>query len=249
MKNTIRNISVPISAFIIILGFWSLITYFFKIPRWVLPNPIAIFQTMFVHFDEFSFHIWVSFRSIIVGFLIAIPLGIIIAGLMSNFKILDKTFSPYIIFLVTTPIVTLVPLLMVWFGFGWEIRVIAISIQVMAIINLNASASFNNVPLLRLELMKSLRANRIQTFFRAVLPSALPEVFTGLKLGAIFAVITDISAEFVGGDSGLGNQIIKYSQYIKTEYAFSCIFFTGIIGIMLYLFVSLVEKLVIRWKI
>lgn len=86
---------------------------------------------------------------------------------------------------------------MFFLGFGIEARILAVVIQSFAIVNMNSATGFLNVELLRHELMQSLRANRLQTFTRVVFPSALPDVFTGMKLCGIFATTACI-VEFLG---------------------------------------------------
>lgn len=251
MKRTTKTTSIlaPVVTFFIIFGLWELAILIFKIPRWILPGPIAIFNTMIVKFADFWPNIWVSMQTIFIGFIFAVPIGIVLAGIITNFKTLAAALDPFIIFLVVTPLITLVPLLMYFLGFGIEVRILAVIIQSFAIVNMNAATGFANVELLRMELMQSVRANRLQTFSRVVLPSALPDVFTGMKLCGIFATTACISVEYVGGNKGLGSQIIRHTQYIATEKAFACIFFVAVIGIILYMLVSLLEKAIIRWKI
>ncbi|MGM8212236.1 ABC transporter permease [Virgibacillus sp. W0430] len=248
-KTYLTNLLPPIVMFFIIFGSWEIMVNQLEIERWILPGPIAIFNSMIVSFSDFLPHILVTIQTISIGFIIAIPLGIFLAALLSNFQYLDFSVSPFVILLVTTPLISLVPLLMMWFGYGLSVKVIAVIIQAFPIIMLNSATGFINVDNLRLELMKSLASTRSQTFFRAVFPSALSEVFTGIKLGGIFGTIAAVTAEFVGGNTGLGSQIIKYTQYIKTEEAFACILFVAIIGTVLYGLISLMEKLIIRWEI
>lgn len=245
----ITHILAPIVMFFIIFGLWEAATVVLKVPRWIIPGPIAIFTAMVEGFSDISPHLWISLQTIFVGFIIAVPLGIILAAFITNFKLLAVALDPYIIFLVVTPLITLMPLLMYFLGFGIEVRILAVVIQSFAIVNMNSATGFLNVELLRHELMQSLRANRLQTFSRVILPSALPDVFTGMKLCGIFATTACISVEYIGGNKGLGSQIIRYTQFINTEKAFACIFFVAIIGILLYTLISLLEKLVIKWKI
>lgn len=245
----IAHIAAPIVMFFIIFGLWELSITIFSIPRWILPGPISIFTSMVTSFSAILPHLLVSIQTIFIGFLVAVPLGIILAALITNFRLLAVALDPYIIFLVVTPLITLVPLLMYFLGFGIEVRILAVIIQSFAIVNMNSATGFLNVELLRHELMQSLRANRLQTFSRVVFPSALPDVFTGMKLCGIFATTACISVEYVGGNQGLGSQIIRYTQFINTEKAFACIFFVAIIGITLYMLITLLERLVIKWKI
>jgi len=243
------NLIAPFIMFLVIFGTWELLIIALDIPRWILPGPIAIFQTMVKSFMEFLPHILVSMETIFVGFIIAVPIGIIFALLIVNFNLLAVTADPYIIFLVVTPLITLVPLLMYFFGFGIGVRILAVIIQSFAIVLMNSVTGFLNVESLKLELMQSLRANRVQTFLNVLFPAALPDVFTGMKLAGIFATMACISVEYIGGNEGLGSQIIRHTQFINTEKAFSCIFFVAIIGITLYMLITLLERLSIRWKI
>lgn len=245
----ISGIVAPLVMFVVIFGMWEVLIKIFEVPRWILPGPVAIFKTMVVNFNEFLPHILISAQTILIGFIIAVPLGILLASIITNYKVLAVALDPYIVFLVVTPLITLVPLLMYFLGFGIEVRILAVIISSFAIVNMNAATGFSNVAMIRMELMQSLRANRIQAFTKAILPSALPDVFTGMKLCGIFATTACISVEYVGGNKGLGSQIIRHTQFIATEKAFACIFFVAVIGITLYTFISLLEKRIIRWKI
>jgi NitT/TauT family transport system permease protein len=245
----ISSFLAPIVMLFIIFGLWQFAITSFGIPRWILPNPISIINAMFGSFSNFAPHIWISIATIVCGFIVAVPLGILMATFITNFKLIDTTLSPYIILLVTTPLITLVPLLMLWFGFGIEVKMLAVVIQAFPIVMMNSATGFNNVEPIRIELMRSLSASRFQIFIMAILPSALPDVFTGIKLASIFATITAVTAEVIGGNIGIGSQIIKYSQYMKTEEAFACIFFCAIIGTSFYGLISLLEKKIVRWKI
>jgi NitT/TauT family transport system permease protein len=234
--------------FIILFSIWELIVKVMEIPKWLLPGASDIFKAMIVNFPAYWPHIWTSFITILTGFLIAVPVGILLAALVTNFDIVNAALSPYVIFLVTTPLITLVPLLMLWIGFGIETRILTVVIQSFAIINMNACTGFLNVPIIRKELMQSMGANRLQMFVHVIFPTALPDVFTGFRLATIFATTACISAEYVGGNKGLGSQIIKYSQFLKTTDSFACIFYVAVIGIIFYGLVGLVQKRVIRWK-
>lgn len=248
-REKLVGIIAPLVMFITLFALWEIILKVFEIPRWIIPGPIAIFKSMVVNFSDFWPHIWMSMITIFTGFAIAVPIGILLAALITNYKLINAALDPYIIFLVVTPLVTLVPLLMFFLGFGINVRIIAVIIQSFAIVNMNAATGFNNVERVRLELMQSLRANRIQAFSRVIFPSSLPDVFTGIKLCGIFATTACVSVEYVGGNEGLGSQIIKYTQFMGTEKAFACIFFVAIIGISLYSLISLAEKKIIKWSI
>jgi len=248
-KNRNTDILAPIVLFAILYGLAELFIYAFSIPRWIIPTPTRIFATFFMDFGSIIMpQMITTLSAILIGYVIAVPLGIIVAAFLTQFKILDMAFSPYVIMLVTTPLIALVPLLMIWLGFGINVKIIAVIIQTFPIVMMNSATGFGNVDELKLEFMKALGATRRKTFMKVILPNSLPHVFTGLKLGCIFATITAISAEFVGGNSGLGWKISVSTSYIQTDVAFACILTVALISILFYTAVSMAEKIVVKWK-
>ncbi len=248
-KNKIIGVVAPILTFLLIFGCWEIVVRSLNIPQWLLPAPSGIFVSMFVNFGDMWPHIVMTFSTVFIGFICAVPIGILLAAIITNYRIVNAALSPYIIFLVTTPLIIIVPLLMLFMGYGMNVRVVTVIIQSFAIVNMNSCTGFLNVPVIRHELMQSLGANKVQTFMRAVLPTAAPDVFTGIRLASIFATTACISAEYVGGNTGLGSQIIKYSQFLKTTESFACIFYVTIIGLIVYGLICLAEKKVVYWKI
>lgn len=249
LKDKVINTLAPVIMFLLVFGFWEIMVRASGTPRWLLPAPSAIFVSMFVNFGEFWPHILRTLQTVFIGFIIAVPVGLLLASLITNFKVVNAALSPYIIFLVTTPLITLVPLLMLWMGYGVEVRIVTVIIQSFAIVNMNSCTGFLNVPIIRTELMQSLGSTRIQNFFHSILPTAMPDVFTGIRLASIFATTSCISAEYVGGNEGLGSQIIKNSQFLRTTESFACIFYVTLIGLALYGIISYAQKKVIYWKI
>ena len=242
------NIFAPVLLMLVIFAIWQALVVAFKIPIWAVDTPIGVFTQLFTKFDQILPHALISARTLYTGYIIGVAVGIVLGGIMSNFPIVDKALSPYVIFLVCTPLMTLVPLMMIWLGFGLLPKIIAVILQTFPIVMMNTATGFANVDIERKELMMSMKAGRIATFFRVLVPSALPYIFTGMKLGCIFATTTTIAVEFIGGNTGLGSQIIKHTQYMRTGLAFACIFAVAIISIALYGIVTLGERYAVRWK-
>jgi len=242
------NVLAPVILLLIIFALWQALVVALKIPIWAVDTPIGVFTQLFTKFDQILPHAWISIKTLFSGYVIGVAIGIVLGGILSNFPIVDKALSPYVIFLVCTPLMTLVPLMMIWLGFGLLPKIIAVILQTFPIVMMNTATGFANVDIERKELMMSMKASRIATFFRVLVPSALPNIFTGMKLGCIFATTTTIAVEFVGGNTGLGSQIIKHTQYMRTGLAFACIFTVAIISIALYGLVTLGEKYAVRWK-
>lgn len=248
-RDLIINIAAPLAMFVILFGGWQLFVMAFKVPVFLLPGPVVIIQRMIEDYNEIIPHFIVSFQTVMVAFVFAVTFGIMFAFVITNYSLLNSILSPFIILAVTTPLITLMPLLMIAFGFGTKVRMLAVFIQAFPIVNMNAATGYLNTPNIRLELMKSLGASKLQTFKEAVFPSAIVDVFTGVKLCAIFSVTATIGVEFSSSSEGLGSRILYYTDFYKADLAFACIFYVAIIGVFLYSAVLMAEKLIVKWKI
>lgn len=247
-KKRITSIVAPLVTFLLAFGFWEIMCRVKDIPKWFLPAPTDIIKAMVLNFGEYWPHILVTLEVVLVGFLITIPVGLLLATLITSSPIVSAALSPYVTFLVTTPMICLIPLLMLMLGYGLTLRITVVVIQSFAIINMNACTGFLNVPTMRKELMQSMGASRVKTYFKMSLPSAATDIFTGIQLAAIMATTGCISVEYNAGNTGLGSQIIKYSQYMKVADSFACIFYVMIIGIFLYALVTFAQKKIVSWK-
>jgi ABC-type nitrate/sulfonate/bicarbonate transport system permease component len=238
----------PMVLLVAFLMFWEIGVAVSGVSRTILPAPHAIFIEMAKNFSRDIWpHMVFTLEVILTGYVVAIPLGILIAAVCSQFKLLTQAITPIIILLVVTPMITMVPLFMLWMGFDSKVRIIVVILQAAPIILLNTLTGFKTVENSKIELMRSMGATRMQTFIKVKFPNALPQVFTGLKLGCIFATIAAMSADIAGGKIGLGYRIQQYSGLIMTEMAFGTIIIVALIGIILFQVVAMIEKKVILW--
>lgn len=233
----------------LLFGGLELVVRAAHINRIVLPTPSAIVAGVAESFaDDIWPHFIYNFKVIFFGFLIAVPLGMLLAAICSQFKILVKAISPYIILLVVTPMITLIPLIQLWLGSDPNIRILVVVIACTPIIMLNTLTGFTNVETAKIELARSMGASKLQTFIKITFPNAMPQVFTGVKLGCIFSTIASVTADFVFGMQGLGFKVQQATKYVMTEIVYGSIILIAIIGFILYKTVSIVEKKVIIWK-
>ncbi|MCL5960089.1 MAG: ABC transporter permease subunit, partial [Chloroflexi bacterium] len=133
-------------------------------------------------------------------------------------------------------------------GFGSEPRIIAVALAAFPMVMINASTGFRRTDLNKIALAKSYGANTFQIFMRIRFPLALPMVFVGFMVGAIFGELTAVGAEMVGGKNGLGNRLAYFSSFIKMDYFFACIILLAIMGISLYVIFFFLGKKYASWE-
>ena len=140
------------------------------------------------------------------------------------------------------------PLLIVWFGSGLEPKIVLCFLVVFFPILINVILGFRSVPPAMRELMATLKATRWQTFTKVELPSALPALLSGLKVGATLSVIGAVVGEFAGSDRGLGYLTLLAGGLYDTSLKFVAFFMLIVMGISFYLAVSLAERWLLSWQ-
>ena len=243
------TIIAPLALLVVILVILELITKVTNISDYILPPPSEIIVNTIKEFPmvilpDFLFTI----KIVLIGFISATVLGILLAALFSQFEFVAKATTPVVIWLVITPMITLIPLIMLWLGNNPNIRLVIVIIQASPIICLNTLSGFTNIENEKRELGRSIGATRSQFFRKVIFMNAMPRVFTGIKLGVIFSVIGSISSDFVAKGIGLGNRIVQYSKYVQIDLTYGCIIIVALIGIILYMLVESIEHRIVIWK-
>lgn len=216
------------------------------IPEFVFPKPTSIGKALAGSWQELGANMLITLEEILAGYVLAVVIGIFVAILITQFPLVNSALTPYTVFLATMPMIALIPLLMIWLGFGMNVRIIVVTLQAFPVVMMNAATGFNNVDPLKLELMKSLGAGRLQTLRMVIIPDAMPHIFTGLRLAGIFSTTAAICSEFSGGTEGLGVQVITATSYCKMDIAFAGILLVAVIGVSLYQLIKLLERKIVR---
>lgn len=220
----------------------------FQIPSYVFPKPSEIGAALVNNMPTLWPHLLVTLRELFIGYLIGASIGIVLAAIITQFPFVEKIVTPYILVLVTTPMMALVPLLILKFGFGETPRVIAVALAVGPMVMINSATGFRRTDAAKLALARSYGATTLQIFTKVRFPLALPMIIVGLMVGGIFGLLTAVGAEMVGGGTGLGNRLVYYSSLARMSSFFSVIIIVAIIGISMYVFFYFVGKKWASWE-
>jgi NitT/TauT family transport system permease protein len=237
-----------IVAAVIIIGGAELLLRYFEVPQYILPTPTLIGSSLVNDFHVLWPHIVVTLKELVIGFAIGATVGLLLAAIITQFPFVEKIVTPYILLLVTTPMVALVPLLILRFGFGSEPRIIAVALAVGPMVMINSATGFRRVDLAKIALARSFGASTFQIYWKIRIPMALPMVIVGLMVGSIFGLLTAVGAELVGGKDGLGNRLSYYSSLIQMPQFFACIVILALIGVLLYVTFFLIGKKWASWE-
>ena len=219
-----------------------------NVPQYIMPKPSQILMALFTEWPFIWPHLVTTLYELFVGFAIGGAIGFVMAAVITQFPFVEKIVTPYILLLVTTPMLALVPLLILRFGFGSEPRIIAVALASGPMVMINSATGFRRVDLAKIALARSFGADTLQIFTKIRIPMAMPMIIVGLMVGSIFGLLTAIGAEMVGGAEGLGNRLTYYSALIRMPQFFAIILILAIIGISIYIFFYWLGKKWASWE-
>jgi NitT/TauT family transport system permease protein/taurine transport system permease protein len=192
--------------------------------------------------------VWISIARVGVGFLAAVVIGVPVGILMGWNDVIFEIIDPFIQFIRPVPPLAYIPLLVVWLGIGEVPKVVLILIGTLPVILISTVSGVRSTPIQRIRVAQCLGANQFQLFFYTVLPSALPEIFTGMRVGIGVAWSCLVAAELIAASAGLGWLVEYAGQNLQVGVIFVGIIVIGLSGYLMELIIRAVERVAVPWK-
>ena len=241
--------TTPLLIALFIAG-WKAYVEISGISRFVLPPPEAVGKAFIEQVtDPFVWrtHVWTTFYEVIAGLGLAILLGVGLGFLVGKSPIFDRVSRPFIVTTQVIPKVALVPLFILWLGFGPSSKVVTAALLAFFPLLINTSFGVRSVPRSMHDLMTTLQGSRLQRFLKAELPHTTPFILAGMELAVVQATIGAIVGEYLGGDQGLGRYAVNLQNNLQVDRLFGAILIMAIFGFTLYTAVTSVRRLLIPW--
>ena len=229
------------------LGLWEFLANTGKIDSFITSSPSRILNT-FANFSSNNLleHILVTIKETIIGFLVGTFLGLVIAIILWWSKFLCRVIDPYLVVLNSLPKVALGPIIIIWVGAGTKaIIVMAIAISLIVTI-LDILNGFLNTDKELIKMAKSFNANKFQILTKVVVPANSSTFINSLKINIGLSLVGVISGEFLISKAGLGYLITYGGQVFKLDLVMTSIIILGIFAGLMYLFVMLLEKIILK---
>jgi NitT/TauT family transport system permease protein len=245
----------PAVVAVLVIGLWYTVSYRLLTPdiQFLLPPPDAVVRVGFLdpfNRAELLGGLLLSARVALLGIASAALVGISLAVLMSQARWLERSAFPYLVLLQATPILALVPLFGFWFGYGFPTRVLVCFLIALFPIVANTLFGLRSVDQDHHDLFTLHGAGRITRLWKLELPSALPNIFTGLRISAGLSVIGAIVGDFFfrQGEVGLGVLIDHYRARLQSEQLFAAVILASSFGLAVFLlFGALARRVVGGW--
>ncbi len=244
------DLAISVGAAVGLAALWEGLVRINGVPPVVLPAPSAILLELWSLFSSGTIwpHLQVTLLEILAGFALGSIAALVLGTLIALFRTFDRIVYPYLVALQAVPKVAIAPLLIIWFGFGIQSKILMTAVIAFFPVLVNTVVGLKSVEQDRLDLMAALQANRWKTFRYVRLPTALPFIFAGLDVASVLSVIGAIVGEFVGARAGLGYLLLLYNSNLRIAGVFAILIILAAIGILLHSAVLFAQKRILFWS-
>ena len=248
LQSTNRLWIARLVSIVVVLGAWEVLGRRIDPLFMSYPSAVATAAYDMTKSGELIVGMVSSLTTLLKAFTLATLIGITLGLLIGRYKIIDATTDWLVSALYTTPQVAIIPLVILWFGLGDAAKIFIVVVSAVFPILINTTAGVRNVPAQLIDVGTAFAANERQVFAKIIVPSALPYVITGIRLGLGRAIIGMVVAEFFTAITGLGAIIVKYGNQYDTASMFVPIFILMFLGVILSMLLRYAEDAIAPWR-
>jgi len=245
----IGEIAWPTSTVVTALLLWEVAVRGFRVPEFVLPPPSVILIELWVQQGRILGNAITTLWAVLAGFGVAVAVGAPLAFLTVYSGPFEKAIYPLLVFSQTIPKIAIIPVFVVWFGFGILPKVLIAFLICFFPVVIDTAIGLRSVQPEAVDLIRSMGGSRMDVFTRVRIPNALPYFFGGLKVAITLALVGAVVGEFVGSTSGLGFMIVQASGLLNNRLVFAGILVLSFIGIVLFYAIDVLERLLLGWHV
>jgi len=250
----VRRRLLPAAVLAALIGAWQLaastgaLADLLGLEPFLVPSPAEIAAALWDNRSLLAENAWVTLKEILLGFAIGLAVGLGFALLLRLSTTLRYAFYPLLIASQAIPIVVFAPILVIWLGFGIGPKLAIVALLCFFPVAVATLDGLRGVDPEATKMMRSLDAGRGQLLWRVEMPSALPSLFSGARIAAVFAPIGAVFGEWAGADSGLGHMILLDNGQLETAREFAAASLLVAIALALFGLLALAERRVVTWR-
>jgi NitT/TauT family transport system permease protein len=247
MSRALREWGPAVVVAVLVLVAWEVMVDAFDIQKFLLPKPSDIGRTLWNERRELWSAGWYTFTEALGGFVLGSSSAIACAVVLARFRSTSSALMPYFVAASAVPIIAFAPIANAWFGIEKGSKMFIAAVLCFFPVLVNTLRGLTSVRPAQIELMRSYAASSVAVFGRVRLPTALPYVFSALKVASVLAMIGAIVGEYFGGSQQQLGIVIKNSAALfQFETAWAAITVACILGIGFYLAVAAAERVTMR---
>ncbi len=239
---------------VVLLALWWLASPLRWVPPLFLPTPEVVFERLYESAagqltdaplaEHFGWSMFRVFTAFIAACVTAIPIGVA----MGVSRVMRGIFDPPIEFYRPLPPLAYLPLIVIWFGIDELSKILLIYLACFAPLAMSARAGVRSVSQEQIHAAYSMGATKRQVIFHVIVPAAMPEILTAMRIAIGFGWTTLVAAEMVAANKGLGQMVLNASNFLRTDIVIMGIIVIGVVAYLFDLLMRYVERVVVPWK-
>ena len=234
---------------VVMLTAWQAASGTLLDPFWV-SSPAAVFKTLveWTASGQLSYHLLITFKETAAGFILGATAGVLFALMIGASDILHRTVDPFVTAVYGVPKVALAPLFIMWFGIGLAPKIVLAAISVFFLVFFSTLRGVREVDLKMVDALRTMGAGRFAVQRMVIFPSALPWLFTGLKLGLPYGFVGAVAAEMMASNAGIGYLTQNSAGQLDTAGVFAALFALMVVTTLLNEALGRLESWIFRWR-
>jgi NitT/TauT family transport system permease protein len=232
-----------------LLALWQLLVQTGRLSELFLPAPLSVLASMWdmTRSGQLPWAVLVSLNRVVQGFVYGAGVGVVLGLLAGAVGWIEDVLDPWVAAVYPIPKSALFPLFLLWFGLGDASKIATIAIGVLFLVLVNTITGVKSINPVLIKAAKDLGATRLQVFTKVILPGALPNIFTGLRLGAGMALILVFITEIEATKAGLGFLLWEAFQLLDTTKVFAGVVTFGLLGVATTWLLQWLERVGCPW--
>lgn len=242
--------ALSLAVLVAVLAIWELSVRLFGVPAYIIPPPLAVGAALVDGLVQGTFypHILATLHAVVVGYLLGCSVAVVIGALLAEIPLLERSLTPYIVALQSTPKVALAPLIIVWFGFGIASKIVLVALICFFPVFINTLVGMRSVNPDLVNLYRAFSASRWTILVNVKLPAAASSIFAGLQISVVMALIGAVVGEFIAAKAGLGNLLQASSMSLDVATMFAVVIVLAAIGVAGNQVLQYLHRKVVFWE-
>jgi ABC-type nitrate/sulfonate/bicarbonate transport system permease component len=247
-KPSRKSLFITIGIVLVFFIGWELAVSISQTPVYLLPAPSRVVKTLITHSDTFAQATFLTLAEALSGLLIGVLAGILLASVLTLLPGIEDGVMTLAILIKSTPMVAIAPLLTLWLGFGVLPKIIITALMSFFPVLINVLSGMQRIDPAHHDLFRSWNANRWEIFRFLRAPSAVPYLFTALKITGPLSLIGAVVAEWTGASGGLGRTMWMAYTNLNLPFLFAAIFILAAAGMIIYRIITWAEEKAVFWQ-
>lgn len=250
ISSKIADVALPLLTVVLLVLLWKYSIGWFDVPSYLVPPPEDVLLSLQKGILGGTLwpHIWATSSAVGIGYIVGCLSAFFAAAIMSEFPILDRALYPIVVGFQSIPKVALAPLLIVWFGFGLQSKVVLVALMCFFPCFVNTITGLKSYDRNLADLYRAFGSKKIDIFLSVKLPAAMSHIFAGLQVGVILAILGAVVAELVSSKLGLGTVIQASALNFDVATMFACVIVLSVMGILAAQIIRFAHRHLVFWE-